>query len=395
MEQSKAFKIFMNHTSNAGVVYYRMVNFAKYMSKQPGVSLAYSKFDYKSQTGQEWEMAIEWEAYAKKLGLDREKLLNDMDMLMEICDIAIWQTTHFPGSNSLFNIYRDKYDKKKLIVTELDDYLFGVNPENVGFDSFYPNSNPEYFAEMQIRNSNYLIVSTPWLKDGDGIFEGMKKYNPNIECIPNSIDFSIWDTLKNKKKFKRVRIGWAGGQAHYRDLEILKKVIPAITQKYKNVDFMFFGGMPDYIKTTKQCLFFDHWHDMISYPGALASLGFDIGIAPLRDNMFNRAKSNLRWLEYSALKIPTVASPRVPFDLCSNIVRAEEVDEWIDELSKLIENRQEREELGLKAYKEVKKDYNAEKTALKYLDLLKELAGGKRPITVTRYDEQGSPFVSL
>lgn len=395
MEENKAFKIFMNPTSNAGVVYYRMVNFANWMSKQKNVSVAYSRFDPMNQMGQPWELALEFEPYAQKFGLTREKILDDIDMLMDVCDISIWQPAPYPSSHALFRAYRDKYDRKKPIVMEVDDYLFAINPESQAFDSFYPNSNPEYFAEMQLRNSNYVIVSTNWLKDGDGVFEGLKKYNANVECIPNSIDFDIWDKLTNQKQKDKITIGWAGGGAHYNDLKVIDKVIPAILSRHKNVHFMFFGYMPDYIKEGPRVKHWNRWYSIYDYPKHLADLGFDIGIAPLNDNLFNRAKSNLRWLEYSALKVPTVASPRIPFQECENLLLAEEPEEWIEELSLLITDQDKRIEMGEKAYNEVKQKFNIKKTASKYLTVLKEIHTGKRKTTVARYDEAGNPFVTV
>ena len=49
------------------------------------------------------------------------------------------------------------------------------------------------------------------------------------------------------------------------------------------------------------------WQSMESYPREVA--GLDIGIAPLADTAFNRAKSWLKPLEYAALGVPCVMSP--------------------------------------------------------------------------------------
>jgi hypothetical protein len=38
-----------------------------------------------------------------------------------------------------------------------------------------------------------------------------------------------------------------------------------------------------------------------------------IGIAPIADNTFNDSKSELKWLEYTALGVPTVASDVGPY----------------------------------------------------------------------------------
>ena len=76
------------------------------------------------------------------------------------------------------------------------------------------------------------------------------------------------------------------------------------------------------------------------YYKKLQKIDFDIGVAPLIDNEFNRCKSNLRWLEWSALGVPTVASRVVPFQcIRPNIdgYLAKNEKEWYTNLRALIE----------------------------------------------------------
>ena len=373
------FKVFFNWTMNAGVTYYRMMNFAKFMRRQAKTQIAYSNFKATEQSTVEWEQILE------EGGDQLSNVIKQMDTLMDINDISVWQVAHSKVSYSLYRAYRHKFDKKKPILIEADDYFFGVNPENAASMAYYSNSDLEYFAEMQMRNANALIVSTDYLK------EKYSKFNECIEVIPNAIDFEIWDAVKDNRKQGRVRIGFAGGSAHYYDLKVMAKVIPIILKKHKNVDFVFFGHMPDYINTARKIRHHSKWMGILDYPGELASLGIDIGVAPLRDNQFNRAKSNLRWLEYSALKIPTVASPVGPFKECINPgmdgLFALEVDEWVAQLSYLIKEKSERYRMGKSAYNRVKEHYNAEKVSKDYLNVLEAFAKGKKPVKATQYDD--------
>jgi len=111
------------------------------------------------------------------------------------------------------------------------------------------------------------------------------------------------------------------------------------------------------------------------YPKKLKSLGFDIGLAPLCDNLFNRGKSANRYLEYSMLSIPTVAS-----DIGSqfsevidgnNGLLAKNEEDWIKHLSYLIENEEARTSMGKCALDFVLKNYTAEHGAKRYDELVK------------------------
>ena len=375
MDKEKIFKVFMNYTANAAITFYRMINFAKYMRKQKNTQVAYNDFNANSNK------TVAWEEELEEGGDKLNQIVHDMDMLHEISDIAIWQMSHTMISYSLFMAYREKNHLKKPLLLEIDDDAFNLNPENTAFESYNPNSNLEYFAEMQIRNANAVIVSTEYLKSM------YSKYNENIVVIPNAIDFEKWDRVKNRKTKDIVRIGWAGGQAHAKDLNIIARIIPEILSKYPHVEFVFLGACSESIPLGDRVKHIEKWYNIEQYPTELGKLGLDIGIAPLRDNYFNRAKSNLKYLEYSALKIPTVASPVEPYGSIP-LCLAYDSGGWITILSDLIENKTKRESFGLTAYNYVKKNYNAETIAGNYLKVLKEFVNKERPMNNGIYDDK-------
>ena len=87
--------------------------------------------------------------------------------------------------------------------------------------------------------------------------------------------------------------------------------------------------------------------DVHQWPYEVAKLG--VGIAPLADTEFNRAKSWLKPLEMSALGVPWVASPRVEYERIHRLgagLLAEKSRVWYRELSRLHKSAQAREELS-------------------------------------------------
>ena len=124
----------------------------------------------------------------------------------------------------------------------------------------------------------------------------------------------------------------------------------------------------------------DKWVSMKVYPQHYANWESDIAIAPLRDNHFNRAKSNLRWLESSALKLPMVASKIYPFEHSikngkTGILVSNSEQEWYDALKSLILDASKRKTIGETAYNEVKKNYSMDNVAKTYLSILKTIKG--------------------
>jgi hypothetical protein len=100
----------------------------------------------------------------------------------------------------------------------------------------------------------------------------------------------------------------------------------------------------------------------MDFPEGLAN--FDIGLAPITRTAFNCAKSNLKLLEYSAYKIPWVASKVAPYARLKRYCEGgflAEGDGWITAISTLIENEQARREMGQNGYEVCYHQFNLEK----------------------------------
>ncbi|MDW5593496.1 hypothetical protein VSS74_04055 [Conexibacter stalactiti] len=80
---------------------------------------------------------------------------------------------------------------------------------------------------------------------------------------------------------------------------------------------------------------------------------WDIGIAPLADTQFNRARSNVKLKEYAAVGVPWLASPIGPYAGLGEEQGGRLVGdgEWFDAIVDLAGDRKARKKLGAKAYK--------------------------------------------
>jgi hypothetical protein len=56
------------------------------------------------------------------------------------------------------------------------------------------------------------------------------------------------------------------------------------------------------------------WYPNFSYPGGLRKVKADVALSPLIDNAFNRAKTNIKILEYGAVGMPGIYSNLTPYD---------------------------------------------------------------------------------
>lgn len=255
---------------------------------------------------------------------------------------------------------KDRY-KLKLVI-DLDDDILSTHlePNNPAYQAYMQESTrfAEY-AQACLREADLVTVSTDYLK---------KKYqsiNSNIVVVKNVIDPAFFSF--KRKKNKKITIGYSGSGSHQLDWMMIEPILERLKKKY-DLRIAMLGPMQTKIVDDQT-----NWVDTLKYPEQLAAKGFDIGVAPLRDSMMSRAKSNLRWLEYSSYKIPTVSSDVVAFRGVRNIIRVNEPEEWYIELEKLILDKKYRTSLGDAAYNEVNADYRPDLQSQRLFRAITEL----------------------
>lgn len=373
-------RAWFGHTMTPGDVYYRMSGFCDKMQKM-GAQTFYDPYDSDDPTStMEWQRKIRW-----------KHIQHEFDAILRAADMSVWQITNSWDVLAFFRCIKDLF--KKPIITEIDDWIFDIPAGNVASTPYQPNSDAEKIAYKQIELSDYLIVSTQFIKDN------LLNIFPEkiIFIVKNSIDFDIWENPSiipslEAKKDGVIRIGYTGCGNHGPDLEIIKKPILALLDEYPNLEFILptphFWTDINHPRLFK----FNGWVSMQKFPGLIKGWDLDIGVAPLKDSNFNRAKSNLRWIEYGALKIPCVASTVYPFKNSikhkkDGLLVSNSASSWYETLKGLIENKGSRVEIGENAYKRVKKDFNMDKESKNYLSILKtiknefiDLAGRNRKV---------------
>jgi ubiquinone/menaquinone biosynthesis C-methylase UbiE/glycosyltransferase involved in cell wall biosynthesis len=378
----KTLRVWLGPTQPPGCVYYRMTGFAEKMRAMKGVEIAYERFDYNQDSAcSEWQRKLIQNEYGDPVS---SLALNHFEKAIMVANPSIFQITYYEDILDLFRSIKEAYPDKKL-VTECDDWLFDVPAYNIASNPYKPGSEKERVAYEQIELSDAVIASTSFIKEGLQNFFPEKK----IYVVPNSLDFNVWDNLKGDgkcepKKEGVIRIGFSGCGNHNGDLEIVKPVLLSLLEEFPNLEIIM-SGYFECFKDIKDPRFMvpGRWVNIHEFPNMVAGWNLDIGIAPLRDNNFNRAKSNLRWLEYSALQIPTVASNVRPFKESfiegieplhhDNILLASSKEDWYSKLKTLIQSGNLRYQYGQSAYKDVKERFNMDKTALFYKQVLEEI----------------------
>ena len=117
--------------------------------------------------------------------------------------------------------------------------------------------------------------------------------------------------------------------ANHFDLQNMNKgeddftpLIPWIIKNMKKYNFVFVGGIPQQLTefVKKNEISYQPPSDIFNYPREMQLRKIDLLIAPLMDIPFNHCKSNIKFLEFSALGIPMCGQNISTYNKYTNLV---------------------------------------------------------------------------
>ena len=149
---------------------------------------------------------------------------------------------------------------------------------------------------------------------------------------------------------------FSGSITHNPDFELVAPTVLRLMREHEDVYLLVVGelelpGEFDEVVDRIEVRPFLPWQEL---PDLLANV--DVNLAPLADTIFNRAKSENKWLEAGLVKVPTVASNLGALrDAITDGVDGllcDTVDDWYDALERLYSDEELRHALGEAAYDE-------------------------------------------
>lgn len=305
-----------------------------------------------------------------------ETLGADLVIMEQLASPHVVDTCHNLGAKVIFeadDAFIDTYDESRENLTHLTDEQREQNIKT-------------------IQKVDALTVTSEELKENYGRFT-----DKPIHVLPIYMDYEYYGDVIDLKMPERntdeIRVGWFGGKSHFEDLRMVVPAIKAVLEKYENVKFVYCG----YGGTTSERISNQiQWgEDVFSeiprdrrefHPGVPAEywkykhrfLDLDIGLCPLIDDEFNKHKVHTKWLEYSALRTPSVCSPtvydKVVADGKTGFI-ADTTKDWEEHISHLVEHERARKNMGQAASKEVRENHNVEDYWKEWEKVYREVVG--------------------
>jgi glycosyltransferase involved in cell wall biosynthesis len=268
---------------------------------------------------------------------------------------------------------RSWQDAGVTVLYEIDDSLHGVRKARDHGSREKYDREAVLAHELCMRACDGVICSTEWLA------RSYRAVNPRTFVCRNGIDLRRYAFTRPQRE--SVGIGWAGGTGHTRAIEPWLAAVGDVMSRHPATRFTTIGAPFARVLEPEfgdRCLSVP-FSAIEQYPAAMTH--FDIALAPAGASNFFRGKSDLRWLEASAMAIPCIAEPRVYPEIEHGVTgfHASSPREVRDILETLVGDPGLRARVGEQAKAHVTEHRRIEVAAQSWAQVLAEVRDGVAP----------------
>lgn len=282
-------------------------------------------------------------------------------ILVERVDQAgmVWLQRDFPRRGKSYEqILALARQTGKPVIYDLDDLLLELPEDHPDRLSYYYEAALLPMVRALVE-ADLVTVSTPMLR------EYALRFNSRVRVLPNYLDESIWKLKAPKTPGEAASplvLAYVGGPSHTPDLAMIAKSLRTLAQRYGSRIRLHFLGCRAPLELLDEPNV--SWQasptfEYVKFAEFLAAQDYDLCTAPLKDNLFNRCKSAVKYLEYTAIGVPGVYSDLEPYRQAvrhgENGLLAASSEAWEEQLSRLIESPELRFNIASQAQEDVRR----------------------------------------
>ena len=284
------------------------------------------------------------------------------------------------------------------LIYEIDDICFAEDiPDYNKYKTAFTDPVIRKSAQEMMAMCDEITVTCPFMRD----YYREKTGNDNVTVIPNFMP-KFWldrfyDANRTMESYDRnknkPRILYAGSGAHFDveqrvkfkdDFYHVNDIIRKTVDKYQ---WVFLGAHPlpiiDLVRSGK--VEFHPWKKLYEYGQGLYDLNVNMLVAPLQDNIFNRSKSDLKYIEASALGLPIACQDMCTYENAP--IKFKTGDEMVDQIDKTLQDRKRYKAICKKARQYAETRWlEDDKNIDCYLELYQYSVGDPRRVNLSRYN---------
>ena len=284
------------------------------------------------------------------------------------------------------------------LIYEIDDICFAEDiPDYNKYKTAFTDPVIRKSAQEMMAMCDEITVTCPFMRD----YYREKTGNNNVTVIPNFMP-KFWldrfyDANRTMESYdrnkKKPRILYAGSGAHFDveqrvkfkdDFHHVNDIIRKTVDKYQ---WVFLGAHPlpiiDLVRSGK--VEFHPWKRLYEYGQGLYDLNVNMLVAPLQDNIFNRSKSDLKYIEASALGLPIACQDMCTYENAP--IKFKTGAEMVDQIDLTLQDRKRYKAICKKARQYAETRWlEDDKNIDCYLELYQYSVGDERRINLSRYN---------
>ena len=350
----------------------------------------------------------------------------DIDYEPKVNDINFWK------KYQIVHVHRNignRYDTTPQLINSLKSLGITVI---VDLDDYWLPTIEHPIHTLIVQNKIHEKImdnlrAASWVTTTTSIFaQEIKKLNKNVHVIPNAINPNEPQFKQPTEKSDRIRVGWLGGSSHLHDISLLNGLVSKVgndlnekiqyvvcgfdlrgtvteinpqtkeerkrdikpqetvwaryeetfTDNYRIVSPEYKKFLLDFkeseFQTTNSLPYLRVWTKPVT-TYAMNYSKMDISLAPIKNHIFNRMKSQLKVIEAGFYKKALIASNIGPYtlDLRHSLKNGEFTDgnallvdenrnhsDWAKYVKKLVQNPNMIEDMGNRLYETVKDKYH-------------------------------------
>lgn len=294
---------------------------------------------------------------------------------IEWCDIVVLCRNIHPDTASWF---LQVIKLGKPYIYDIDDNFFDM-PTDSPLGRYHREPSRIKMLKEYIRLAQLVrVYSSP-------MYDRSRKINQNVIKVAAPLDWRLIESAKDKSEQRIVKIVYATSRSNDNLAEIFKPALIRVLENYsEQVQIYFLGYNPIEFRKYSNVFFKPMIFDYESYLKSFSSAGYDIGLAPLLNDVFHRSKTNNKFREYGASRIAGIYSNVDVYSACvehnkTGYLVENDPDAWYDALSMLIQDADLRLTIQAHAFRFVRANYSEETfSSLWYQQILNVLEGPTR-----------------
>ncbi len=244
-------------------------------------------------------------------------------------------------------------------IYELDDNFFEL-PLDSEFGKYHRTPDRLAMLTKYMQSAGLVrVYSNPLL-------EKAKILNPRVEQVVGPIDLSLIEPPRPARDSNIIKLVYGTSRIQDELSALFAPALARILKEYAGrIEAHFWGAMPPELKGCSGVFYHPVIRNYDRFLRRFSQAGFDIGLAPLPDDVFHRSKTNNKFREYGACRIAGIYSEvEVYSDDVTNgetgILVPNEAEAWYQAMVRLIENQDLREKIKNQARDYVSKHYSQE-----------------------------------